>query len=470
MKESAVYTRGPIGKTMLRTAFAMLAGTLAMSGYNIVDTYFVGNLGKIPMAAMGFTFPVIMLVGCLFRGLGIGMMTTAAHAVGRGRKKKASILISNGILLTVLFSILLAVAGMMTSRWIFRVLGASEEVLPLVTDYMDIWFFGCMTASLSMTGNDLLIAVGDSRRASMMMVIGLILNAVLDPILIFGWGRIPAMGIRGAALATVAAQLIAAFLVLYLLWKKHDLLRFGPFPWRELKSSWNLVMRFAVPSSIGMLMMPIGSAVITWITARFGDAAVAATAAAGRLEMVAFVFPMALGISITPMVGQNFGARLYDRIRSCRRFAMRFAFLFLLGMAVLYFFAAEFLVRQFSPDPEVRKIMVTCMHIIPWGFGMVEIHRFSGFFYTGCGRPAISAWLNAFRILGLMIPFSFIALACNSLEVLFYARLASDLCAGTVGFLLSRHMAERLPQNGQPPEIPVADWNLWKKCFRIFQP
>ncbi|OQA81589.1 MAG: Multidrug resistance protein NorM [Lentisphaerae bacterium ADurb.Bin242] len=456
MKESAVYTRGPIGRTMLRTAFAMLAGTLAMSGYNIVDTYFVGNLGKIPMAAMGFTFPVIMLIGCVFRGLGIGMMTTAAHAVGRGRKKKAAILISNGILLTVLFSILLAVLGMMSSRWIFRMLGASEEVLPQVVAYMDIWYFGCVTASLSMTGNDLLIAVGDSGRASMMMVIGLILNAVLDPVFIFGWGGIPAMGIRGAALATVIAQFVAAFLVLYLLWRQHRLLRFGPFPWRELKSSWNMVIRFAVPSSLGMLMMPVGSAVVTWI--------------AGRLEMVAFVFPMALGISITPMVGQNFGARLYDRIRACRKFAMRFAFLFLLGMALIYFFAAEFLVRQFSPDPEVRKIMVTCMHIIPWGFGMVEIHRFSGFFYTGCGRPAISAWLNAFRILGLMIPFSFAALAFHSLEGLFYARLASDLCAGTVGFLLARRMVERLPRNGEPPEIPVADWNIWKKCFRIFQP
>ena len=470
MKESAAYTRGPIGKTMIGTAFAMLAGTLAMSGYNIVDTYFVGNLGKVPMAAMGFTFPVIMLIGCVFRGLGIGMMTTAAHAVGRGKKKKAAILISNGILLTAVLSVFLAIAGMMTSRWIFRIMGASEEALPQVVAYMDIWYFGCVTAALSMTGNDLLIAVGDSRRASLMMIIGLLLNGILDPIFIFGWGGVPAMGIRGAALATVAAQFIAAVLVLYLLWKQHRLLRFGPFPWRELKSSWNMVLRFAVPSSIGMLMMPIGSGIVTWITARFGDAAVAATAAAGRLEMVAFVFPMALGISITPMVGQNFGARLYDRIRACRKFAMRFAFLFLLGMAVIYFFAAEFLVRQFSPDPEVRKIMVSCMHIIPWGFGMVEIHRYSGFFYTGCGRPAVSAWLNAFRILGLMIPFSLVALVFRSLDGLFYARLAADLCAGTVGFLLARRMVGRLPENGEPPQIPSGDWNIWKKCFRIFQP
>ena len=97
----AAYTTGPIGKTMLMTAFSMLAGTLAMSGYNIADTYFVGQLGKIPLAAMGFTFPVIMLIGCVFRGLGVGVMTNAAQALGSGNNAKAGKLITSGLLPSV---------------------------------------------------------------------------------------------------------------------------------------------------------------------------------------------------------------------------------------------------------------------------------------------------------------------------------------------------------------------------------
>ena len=150
-KDDAVYTRGSIQGTMLKTGFAMLAGTLAMSGYNIADTYFVGQLGKSPLAAMGFTFPVIMLIGCLFRGLASGVMTTAAQALGSGRKNKATRLVTSGILLIFLVSIVLALLGMASSEWIFEQFGATGETLELVKGYMNIWYFGCATASLSMT-------------------------------------------------------------------------------------------------------------------------------------------------------------------------------------------------------------------------------------------------------------------------------------------------------------------------------
>ncbi len=461
MKDNAVYTRGSIGGTMLKTAFAMVAGTLAMSGYNIADTYFVGQLsGAEPLAAMGFTFPVIMLIGCLFHGLGIGVMTTAAQALGGNKKQKAARLITSGVLLITLFSVLLAIAGMSTTDWVFARFGAAGRTLELVKGYMNIWYFGCVTASLSMAGNDLLISAGDTKVASGMMMLGMIINVLLDPLFIFGWGPIPAMGIRGAALATIISQCVATLTVLWLLYSRHGLLKFEPIPLRRLRSSWLVMIRFAIPASIGMLMMPIGSAVITRITAEFGDTAVAATAAGGRLEMIAFIFPMALGISLLPMIGQNFGARLYSRIRQCRRFAMRFAFLYLAVMAILYFCFSEQLVRQFSTDPEVQKVMALCMRIIPWGFGMIEIHRYSGFFFTGCGRPAVAAWLNALRILGLMIPLSLLALYLHSLPGLFLARLVADVTAGGTGFLLARRLTQNLPEDGAPPPVPGAPRHL----------
>ena len=156
-------------------------------------------------------------------------------------------------------------------------------------------------------------------------------------------------------------------------------------PFQILKTTWTVIVRYAVPSTIGMLMMPIGSAIVTKVTACFGITAVAASAAAGRLEMVAFVFPMALGIALLPMIGQNYGARLYSRINQCRRFAMRFAFIFLAVMGVIYIIAAPQLVRLFSPDPEVQKVMVVYMRIIPFGFGMIEIHRYATFFCLRSG-------------------------------------------------------------------------------------
>ena len=468
-QKKAIYTSGPIGTRMLKTAFGMLAGTLAMSGYNIVDTYFVGKLGKIPLAAMGFTFPVVMLVGCLFHGLGTGVMTTCAQALGGSRQSKAAKLVTSGALLVLLISIFLGIAGLLFSSPLFSLFGAQGRTLTEVTGYMNIWFFGCATASLSMMGNNILVAIGDAKNAGRMMVVGLVLNALFDPLFIFGWGPIPAMGIRGAALATIIAQCIATVTVFTLVKKKHGLIQFGLLPWREVRAAWALTIHYAVPASIGMLMMPIGSTIITWITARYGDAAVAATAAAGRLEMLAFVFPMALGISLVSMIGQNFGARQYNRIRSCFRFSMGFAFFFLLFMAVIYTCFADWLVGIFSPkdDPMVHEIMVKCILITVWGFCMIEVHRFSGFFYIGCGRPAVAAWLNALRILGLMIPLSFLALYFKSLEGLFYARLASDLIAGSVGFLLSWKMTKRLPADGEPPPPKHTGESVFRKVFQL---
>ena len=463
-KDNAAYTRGSIEGTMLKTGFAMLAGTLAMSGYNIADTYFVGQLGKSPLAAMGFIFPVIMLIGCLFHGLASGVMTTSAQALGGGRKSKAAKLVTSGVLLIFAISLVLALLGMSTTGWIFEKFGATGETLEQVKGYMNIWYFGCATASLSMVGNDLLIAAGDSRVASGMMMAGMIVNVILDPLFIFGVGPFPAMGISGAALATIFSQLLATVTLLWLLYRRHGLIVPEVMPWRQLRSAWMLMIRFAVPAALGMLLMPIGSAVITRITAEFGNTAVAATAAAGRLEMVAFIFPMALGISLLPMIGQNYGARLYSRINQCRRFAMRFAFWFLLVMAGIYFVFAPQLVRFFSADPGVQEIMVVYMRIIPFGFGMIEIHRYSGFFFTGCGLSSIAAWLNALRIVGLMIPLSLLALWLGSLAGLFWARLAADLLAGGIGWFLASKMTRRLPGDGEPPPVRSAGMG-WRRML-----
>ena len=123
---------------MLKTACGMVAGTLSMSGYNLADTYFVGQLtGESPMAAMGFTFPVIMLVGCLFHGLGIGVMTTAAQALGARKRFRAATLITSGIWLVVAFSIFLAALGMAFSGWLFSRFGATGETLELVNQLVN---------------------------------------------------------------------------------------------------------------------------------------------------------------------------------------------------------------------------------------------------------------------------------------------------------------------------------------------
>ena len=444
MKNSkAVYTNGSIGGTMLKTALAMLPGTIALSGYNIADTYFVAKLGTLPLAAMGFTFPVIMLIGCVFMGLAMGAMTPLAHALGRKNHKKGAKLCSAGLLLICIVSILSGIIGYFTIDPVFRQFGAGPDVMILIHEFMEIWYLGSITAALSMAANDVLVASGSPKSASAMTVAGMLLNIILDPIFIFGWGFIPAMGIKGAALATVISQMLSALLIMSLLHYKFRLLTLAIFDWRLLRNSWGVIIRIAVPSIIGILLMPIGNAIMTRIIAEFGAEAVAACAAAGRMEIIAFVVPMALGKTLVPMVAQNYGARLYERINECRRFSMRFAGIFCFIMTLLFVAFSKWLPAFFSNDPNVCSIMTQYLIVISWGFGMMEIHRYSGFFYTGCNKPSGAAWLNIYRIAGLLIPFSLTAMYFHSMTGLFVARLASDLIAGATGMLLVRRMTKK---------------------------
>ncbi len=206
----SVLVRQGVGRTLLAMAVPMLAGTFAMNAYNLADTWFVSRLGTRALAAMGFTFPVVMLITSVARGLGTGLMLLVSHALGRNDQQAAARLTSHGLMMMTLVTVVISIGGFFAIDPVFRQLGVDAETMPLVRDYMSIWFLGAITMSLLMAGNGILISLGDSRTASRLMMLGTLVNVVLDPILIFGLLGFPAMGMRGAALATVLAQAVSA--------------------------------------------------------------------------------------------------------------------------------------------------------------------------------------------------------------------------------------------------------------------
>jgi len=449
----AEYTRGSIGYTMLKTATAMLAATLAMSGFNIADTYFVGRLdGHESLAAMGFTFPVVMVVGCLFHGLGTGCMANLAHAQGRGDARSSREIVFSGLALLCVVAFVMSALGIAFATPLYHIMGAKGHVLEELRGYMNIWFFGCVTSALTMESNKMLVAAGRPRLSSAMTIMALALNVILDPIMIFGLGPFPRLGVRGAALATVISQAISAVVNLYVL-HRVSLLEFKLLPLSKLLQVWAAIIKYAIPAILGMMVIPLGNFATTRITAEFGDVAVAAVAAAARLEMVAFVFPMSVGIGLMPMIAQNYGARLYSRVKRCYFFAITVAFVFLLAAGAIMIVFAPQLVAIFSKDAEVQKIMVICMHIIPYCFWSTEIMRFNGFTMTGCGRPNPDAWLKVLRLALLLVPLSYLAMRLNWLSGLFYARVVTDIVACGAGALMVHHLFRVLPADGKPDQI-----------------
>ena len=176
----AEYTQGNIAQKLLLTAVAMLASTLAMSGYNMADTFFVGQIGgEEPLAAMGYTFPVVMLICCIFHGFGGGCMTTMAQALGRGDMEEASRIVTTGLQILVMLSVALAAIGVMSADLVFGLMGAKGNTLALVKSYMNVWFMGCLTCSLALECNKILIAAGRPRISSGMNMLGMLINVNL---------------------------------------------------------------------------------------------------------------------------------------------------------------------------------------------------------------------------------------------------------------------------------------------------
>lgn len=444
-----------VRRTLFSMAFPMLAATLAINIYNLTDTYFVSQLGTLPLAAMGFTMPVVMLLGFAAGGLGTGVTTLVSHAIGRKDHDAAATLATHGIVLTVIVSMTLAVTGFLCMDPIFTRLGAKEDTLPLIRQFMGIWFLGGLTNALPMMGNGLLMSCSDSKAASRLMMAGTAINIVLNPILIRGYLGLPAMGISGSALATVLSQTVSTVWLLNLLIRKHHLVVFRRWPVAAYLASWRQIVAFAIPSILSMVLMPVSAAVMTWILSSFGNEAVAAVGAAGRIEMLAFVIPMALGMSLMPFVSQNFGAKRMDRIREARSLAVRFALGYGGIVTVVFILAAPWLAAAFTDDPKVSGTLIWYIRIISFGYGMLEVHRYSGFIFTGLHRPVLSTVLNAVRVLVLLIPLALLGAKTGDVRGVFAGRLLADLIIGTIGIIWVWHVCRvsGLPRSDPPRRV-----------------
>lgn len=441
----AELVKNSVRKTLFKMAVPMLAGTFAMNAYNLTDTWFVSRLGTLPLAAMGFTFPVIMLLTCLAGGLGSGITTLVSHALGRKDRDEAGRFTVHGFAIVLAITMIILITGHLTINSVFSGLGADEDTLPLISGYMGIWYSGAFFMALPMVGNGILIAMGDSKSAGRFMMLGTVLNMFLDPIMIFGYLGFPAMGIKGAALATVISQAISTAWLFYLLRCKYRLLVFQKWSSSDYLSSARKIFKLGVPAIFSMILMPISASVITWILGRFGNEAVAACGAAGRIEMFAFVIPMALGISMMPFVSQNYGAGRTDRIEEAITLSSKFAVIYGGFIAIVFFISAPFLASIFATDPIVNKILQSYIRIISFGYGMMEVHRYCGLILNGLHLPSRAMLLNGLRVVVLLIPLSLLGAKMMGVEGVFWARLITDIMSGCAGFLLVKNTCRNIP-------------------------
>jgi len=443
----ALLVKDRVSSTVIRMAVPMLAGTFAMNAYHLVDTWFVSRLGTNALAAMSFTFPVVMLLGFIMRGLGTGAMTVVAHALGRGKQKTAARITTHAAFLSSGVALALTVTGLLTIKPVFMRLGAEGQTFALTQQYMSIWYYGLVFRVLNMMFADIIIGTGHTKAVSFLMVFGTVLNFILDPIMIFGLWGFPRMGIRGAALATVVSEtliLAATFLFVH---RRYHLIVFASHSLGRIAASWRRILYIGVPTTLSSVLVPLSAMVVIKIVAGFGEAAVAAVGVASRIEMFAFMIPMTVGMSLVPFVAQNYGAGRFDRIKAVRKGAMLFALSFGFIIAAVFWVVARPLGKLFSSDPEVINILVRYIYITCFGYGFLEVHRYATFCFTGIHKPLFSASLTAIRVVVLMIPLAYLGARLFGINGIFWGRLLTDILSAIIGIIWTGRIIKKVVYN-----------------------
>ncbi len=401
-----VLVQGDVKRTLISLAVPMMFALVSMLAFNLIDTIYVGWLGPDELAAMSFTFPVVYLVSSIALGIGIGATSVISRSIGGGGKGTVRRLTADTLILGMLMSLVLTIVGIATIGPVFEVLGAPEHLRSDIADYMWVWYVGLPFVIVPMLGNFIIRATGDMRTPMWIMLFAVLVNAVLDPLLIFGLGPIPRLELQGAALATVIAQALTLIAAVYVLRHQKKVLAFGRFDLRETILSWKRVLHIGLPSAFINLLAPVNTAVITVMVATYGVYQVAGFGAATRIEALAIMPLIAVGTSMITFAGQNIGANRSDRVREAARFSFRIMVIYGLFAYLVLSLTSPLTARLFSAEPKVIGSYIDFILFADLGFFMLGTALFVSSTFTGMGRPLPSTVINLLRLLVLQIPFA----------------------------------------------------------------
>lgn len=438
----------PVGRTLYRTTVPTTIGAVAMILYYLADTWYIGLLGTSELAALGFTFPVTIFVTYFGVGLGIGTSALAARAMGSHDTSEASRITVAAMLFGFLVGVLVLYPALHSINWLFPRLGAAPQRMVLIEQFMRIWFLGMPLLLMQFAGTAVIRASGNARLHGTLMVAGALVNALLDPLLIFGWGPVPAMGIGGAALATVLAwSFTVAIICWHLAWRE-KLLVLRPPPLRELLASWRRLLRISLPASLANMITPVSTGVITATLASYGPTAVAAYGVISRLESFILIVVLGMTMSLPPFLSQNHGARHFERVCEGLRLSLRFVLYWQLALYLVVAVAAPWIAAMFTRDAEVQEIIVVALRILPASYAFQGMVVLSASSFNALHAPRNGLLTSVLRFAVFYVPLALLGNSLGGITGLFAGAALGNLLAGLVVSRWVRRHAARLLADG----------------------
>ncbi|MDH4072093.1 MAG: MATE family efflux transporter, partial [Gammaproteobacteria bacterium] len=401
-------TQGSVGRHLVGMTVPVFFGIFTMMLQSFVDMWFIGKVGDWELAALSFAFPVIMVVSSVAIGLGAGTSSVVARALGADNHRRARRLSTDSLILSFLITAVVSIIGVLTIAPLFRLLGAPEDMIPLIGGYMKILYTGVPFIVVSMVGIATMRATGDTRLPGLLMVLASVTNIILDPILIFGLGPIPAMELNGAALAALLSRASIFAGVVYLMRYRLDFLTFSRPDPAELVRSWKDILHVGIPAAGTNAIIPIATGVITAMLAKYGPEAVAGFGVASRIESLTLVFFYSLSAIIGPFVGQNISANRADRIYRALWLCTVFCLSFGLVVAGLLAATGSWLPSLFSDNADVISVATKFLVIVPVSYGTYGMVMVMNASFNGMGKPMPAVHISVGRMVVIYVPLAFL--------------------------------------------------------------
>jgi putative MATE family efflux protein len=371
---TAPFLEGPIVGSLLKLAIPIVLATILQSAYQLTDAFWVGRLGGTAVAAVAVTFPVTFLMIAIGAGLAIAGATLIAQYVGAGNHRMVNHIAAQTLLLVAIASVVLGAAGYAMAPTVLRLMGVAPDVLPGATRFMRVSFIGLVFVFGFAMVQAMLRSIGEVQMPLYIVLGTVLLNFVLDPFFIFGWGPIPATGVAGAALATLGTQSLAAIVGVSMLLTGRYGIRVSAADFRPDLAFFKRAFMLGFPASIEQSARALGMTVMTFLIASFGTTTIAAYGIGFNVLNFVVIPAMGLSMATSTLVGQNIGAGQIERAGAIARLSALVSFASLTGLGAIVFASAFSLVRFFVPgDDAVILAGGTFLRIVSLSFGFIGV-------------------------------------------------------------------------------------------------
>ncbi len=429
----------PILPLLIKLSIPSIFSMTIQAMYNVVDSIFVGRYSADGLSALSLAFPLQMFLIAISVGTGVGASSLISRLLGKREKEEASRVAEHVLLLSVFYGILIALIGIFFSRSLISIFTDSTNLIQMATEYISIIFIGSIFMFLPVLSSDILRGEGNTFVPMIAMLIGAIINIILDPFLIFGIGPFPELGAAGAAYATVFSRMISGIYIVYMLLNNDEDIRIDlkkfKFKFAIIRDIYNvglpaMVMQFLGSFMVGGLNLIVGS---------YNTDAIAVVGIYFRLQSFVFMPVFGLNQGYMPIVGYNYGFNKPDRMKQTIKYGLLTGgFITTLGFIAFQLFP-EPLVRLFNDDPELIAIGVKALKTISLAFPIIGVSIVASTTFQAVGRGVISLISSFLRQIVVLLPAAYILGKIGGLDLVWYAFPISEAFAAVVvSFLFIR--------------------------------